>query len=353
MSMTDQAAVKDYIAKYQLEDELSTAVNMALKQNSDDPFGVISAYLKTLANDPDDADDDDDMIMEEEEQALPTTKPRGRRDQVMAAAVEVPADFVPPVYEKPPAVMDWLAEVIATNKLMKTLPPSDRQQLMMAFQETKFSKGDNIIKQGDPGDKFYILDQGVCDISVIGKGSVMKATKGIAFGELALLQNAPRAATVTAEGDVTAWQLDILSFKSILMGKAKSDEDFQMGVMNDIELLKALDQSDKQTLMSAMREKEFKTGRAIICEGDEGNTFYIITKGEVKCTKVGSSAEVSRRLKKGDFFGELALLGNDKRQATVTACEDTTVLMVDRAAFERVLGGLAELQSASKGQGRS
>ena len=59
-----------------------------------------------------------------------------------------------------------------------------------------FAKGDFIIKQGDKGDNFYILDEGECDISVEGKGSVMTATKGIAFGELALLHNAPRAATV-------------------------------------------------------------------------------------------------------------------------------------------------------------
>ena len=50
-----------------------------------------------------------------------------------------------------------------------------------------FAKGDFIIKQGDKGDNFYILDEGECDISVEGKGSVMTATKGIAFGELALL----------------------------------------------------------------------------------------------------------------------------------------------------------------------
>ena len=79
---------------------------------------------------------------------------------------------------------------------MKNLEPSDREQLGKAFQKVSFAKGDFIIKQGDKGDNFYILDEGECDISVEGKGSVMTATKGIAFGELALLHNAPRAATV-------------------------------------------------------------------------------------------------------------------------------------------------------------
>ena len=70
--VSDQAAVKEYISKYQLEDELSAAVNMAIKANSDNPFKLISEYLKTLA-DPesdDDADDDDDDADDDDALAL-------------------------------------------------------------------------------------------------------------------------------------------------------------------------------------------------------------------------------------------------------------------------------------------
>ena len=137
------------------------------------------------------------------------------------------------------------------------------------------------------------------------------------------------------DGQVTAWALDILSFKSILMGKANNDADMQMKTLDGIELLKGVSKEDKQTICTSMREKVYKAGRMIICEGDEGNTFYIIAyapslspplarprlrrlrrrgssgsrawrgrEGEVKCTKAASGAtEVSRRLVAGDFFG--------------------------------------------------
>jgi hypothetical protein len=75
---------------------------------------------------------------------------------------------------------------------------------------------------------------------------------------------------------VTAWALDILSFKSILMGKANNDADMQMKTLEGIDLLKGLSKEDKQTLCTSMREKVYKAGRMILCEGDEGNTFYII-----------------------------------------------------------------------------
>jgi len=351
-AMADQAAVKEYIAKYQLEDELSAAVNMAIKQNSDDPFGVISEYLKTLANEKDD-DDDDDVIMEEDEQSVPAMKPRGRRDQVMAAAVDIPEGFAPPVYEKSSAQTAWLKDVLDNNKLTKFLTPSDRGQLLLAFQEKTFEKGTDIIKQGAAGDNFYILDQGECDIKVNDK-LVMKAVKGVAFGELALLQNAPRAATVTANDAVTAWVLDILSFKCILMGKAKTDATDYMKILDTIELLNPLKKAEKQTLCTSMKEKEFPENKIILCEGEEGNTFYLIRDGEVKCTKNASGAtEVSRRLKTGDFFGELALLNSEKRAATVTAVKKTQVLMIDRSAFERVVGVLSEITSAATTQARN
>lgn len=61
----------------------------------------------------------------------------------------------------------------------------------------------------------------------------------------------------------------------------------------------------------------------------------------MKCTKAGRG-EVSRRLTTGDFFGELALLKSDKREATVTATTETICLSISRPAFTRVLGPLSE-----------
>ena len=60
------------------------------------------------------------------------------------------------------------------------------------------------------------------------------------------------------------------------MGKANNDADMQMKTLDGIDLLKGLSKEDKQTICTSMREKVYKAGRMIICEGDEGNTFYII-----------------------------------------------------------------------------
>ena len=75
-------------------------------------------------------------------------------------------------------------------------------------------------------------------------------------------------------------------------------------------------------------------------EGSAGNAFYIVADGEVKVTKESEDGEVSKRLACGDYFGELALLHCDRRQATVTATKKARVLVLDRRTFKRLLGPL-------------
>ena len=142
--------------------------------------------------------------------------------------------------------------------------------LMKAFQEVRFKQGQQIIKQGEPGDKFYLLDSGTCDIAVQGKGTVMKATRGLAFGELALLHNAPRAATVTAESDVSAWQVDAATFKSILMSKSKSDAQDYASFIKEVPLLKSLSKEDVRSLLDALEEQAFGAEQQLRCYSVNG-----------------------------------------------------------------------------------
>jgi cAMP-dependent protein kinase regulator len=81
-------------------------------------------------------------------------------------------------------------------------------------------------------------------------------------------------------------------------------------------------------------------GDTIIAEGELGDKFYIVKDGEVACTKEGVAGEVCPRLTAGSYFGELALLNDSKRAATVTAAADTTCLTMSSVTFKRLLGPL-------------
>ena len=253
---------------------------------------------------------------------------RGRRAQVIGQKVEVPANWRPPVFPKTAEDLEFLQQVCMSDSLFKSLNQSDVEVIMRAFQPVKFDVGSTIIKQGDPGDKLYVIQSGECDITVNGK-TVMKAKRGVKFGELALLHNAPRAATVTAEATVNTFSLDGTTFKAIMMGKAQQDTKDYLGFIGEVRILQSLPKADQLRLVDALQEREYAEGARIIKEGDEGDYFYIIRDGEVKCTQEATGEfEVSKRLRKGEYFGELSLLSAQRRAATVIATKKTQVQTV-------------------------
>ena len=91
------------------------------------------------------------------------------------------------------------------------------------------------------------------------------------------------------------------------------------------------------------RHKFPSAGRVILAEGDEGNHFFLVRSGEVKCTQGPESKVQGKHLGRGDFFGELALLSTDQRAATVTAVQPTQVLMISRSEFTSMLGSLSDM----------
>eukprot|EP00966_Prymnesium_polylepis_P124417 2877190-Prymnesium_polylepis.1 len=98
--------VKAYLAKWDIENELTNAVNLAVKEDSDDPYRIISDYLRALAKEQDDEDDDeDDIIMEGDE--MPVMAPRTQRAGVCKKTAHSPRrahhGVVPSLTWKPPA----------------------------------------------------------------------------------------------------------------------------------------------------------------------------------------------------------------------------------------------------------
>ena len=102
---------------------------------------------------------------------------------------------------------------------------------------------------------------------------------------------------------------------------------------------------DPCPLPDALKRVTYETGELIIRQGEPGNEFFIIEEGAVMCTKASGGVEekVSDELGVGAYFGELALLNDDVRQASVKALEPTVCLTLDRATFKRVLGPLESI----------
>lgn len=245
-------------------------------------------------------------------------------------------DWTPDHYkEKSEQQLQRLEKSIRNNFLFNKLDSDSKRLVINCLEEKSVLKGATIIKQGDQGDYFYVVEKGTVDFYV-NDNKVNSSGPGSSFGELALMYNSPRAATVVATSDCLLWALDRLTFRKILLGSSFKKRLMYDDLLKSMPVLKSLTTYDRAKLADALDTKIYQPGETIIREGDQGENFYLIEYGAVDVSKKGQG--VINKLKDHDYFGEVALLNDLPRQATVTATKRTKVATLGKSGFQRLLG---------------
>ncbi len=176
-------------------------------------------------------------------------------------------------------------------------------------------------------------------------------TAGGSFGELALMYNAPRAATViSAEPNCTLWALDRLTFRRILMESTFARRRMYESFLEEVPLLASLTPYERSKIADALESQKYPRGSTIIQEGDAGESFYLLEAGEAAAYRSGNPTPV-KHYQKGDFFGELALLNDAPRAASVVSKSDVKVATLGKSAFQRLLGPVEGIMRRTKYEG--
>jgi len=171
---------------------------------------------------------------------------------------------------------------------------------------------------------------------------------GGSFGELALMYNAPRAATVmSAEGQCTLWSLDRITFRRILMDSTFQRRRLYESFLEEVPLLSSLTKYERSKIADALDPQKYPEGTTIIKEGDAGEAFYLLESGEAEAFKEGTSNPV-KAYKKGDYFGELALLNDAPRAASVISKTEVKVATLGKDGFQRLLGPVESIMRRTK-----
>ncbi|KAF4800377.1 hypothetical protein TURU_044771 [Turdus rufiventris] len=202
-----------------------------------------------------------------------------------------------------------------------------------------------IMQNCDEGDNFYVIDQGEVDVYVNGEW-VTSIGEGGSFGELALIYGTPRAATVKAKTDLKLWGIDRDSYRRILMGSTLRKRKMYEEFLSKVSILESLDKWERLTVADALEPVQFEDGEKIVVQGEPGDDFFIITEGTASVLQRRSDNEEYvevGRLGPSDYFGEIALLLNRPRAATVVARGPLKCVKLDRPRFERVLGPCSEI----------
>ncbi|XP_051954558.1 cGMP-dependent protein kinase 1 isoform X2 [Xyrauchen texanus] len=197
--------------------------------------------------------------------------------------------------------------------------------------------GDNIITEGTEGNSMYIVAVGELRVTQAGR-DLRNLTSGDVFGELAILYNCKRTASVKAITSVKLWCIERQTYRSIMTNNSKQKREQLMGFLKTACTLKALNDIQLSKIIDSMEEVKFQKKEVIVREGAEGNTFYIILKGEVLVTKnVSGQQKIIRKMGEGEHFGELALIREIRRTATCTAVGAVTCFSIDKEVFEETI----------------
>lgn len=243
-----------------------------------------------------------------------------------------------------------LQEACKDILLFKNLDQEQLSEVLDAMFEKIVKVDEHVIDQGDDGDNFYVIERGTYDILVTKDNqtrSVGQYDNRGSFGELALMYNTPRAATIVATSEGSLWGLDRVTFRRIIVKNNAQKRRMFESFIESVPLLKSLEVSERMKIVDVIAEKSYKDGERIITQGEKADCFYIIESGEVsiliksktKANKDDENQEVEiARCHKGQYFGELALVTNKPRAASAYAVGDVKCLVMDVQAFERLLG---------------
>ncbi|KAL0213910.1 hypothetical protein P9112_006094 [Eukaryota sp. TZLM1-RC] len=224
-------------------------------------------------------------------------------------------------------------EIVQNVRFFSFLDPFLRQDVALNLQLRSFSKDEVIITQGhhDPSPSFFIVEQGSVDFFSEPDGESdhqARNHKGTAtrfdyFGELSSLTSPPRprACTVVAKEDGTLlWELDHDTFTKHLAPVINSLRSRISPSLSKVALFSGLDEYVRTLIADWTELRTFETGSEIVVEGDLGKEFFVILEGNAMVLKNDQGQrEVIGELHGGDYFGELALLYNHSRFATVIA----------------------------------
>jgi len=307
----------------------------------------------TKVDEEEDDEEDEDDDEGPDEIPEPPKMNRGPRQSVSAEAYGMwnkkSLDFAAPVYDKTVEQKTRIEKCLESSFLFNGLDKQDLNTLILAFKEKKVTAGERVIQQGDDGDCMYMLETGSVDcLKKVGDDEKVVKTcdSGEVFGELALLYNCARAASVVATEDGTLWVLDRETFNFIVKDAASKKRDTYTEFLKKVPLFANMDTYEMMTVADALKVETTEKDSQVIKQGDVGDKFYIILSGECVAKQSLLPGQPEQEMMvhtAGDYFGELSLIKNQPRAASVYTSAQAKLLSMDRKTFKRLLGPIAEI----------
>jgi putative peptide zinc metalloprotease protein len=226
--------------------------------------------------------------------------------------------------------------VLARVRFLAGLPGASLAAMASHQEVERFGPGQIVFTAGDAGDRFYLVRSGRLR-AIAPDGTVFGTiVPGEGFGELALLDRTERSATVEALEPVELWSLRRGHFnrwvaeRYEIAARIRASRG-ERSALASLPFFRGLNGQELDRISARMRTIRFAPGQVVFYAGDPGDRYYVIREGKALVTL--PDGRPVRTLGPGDGFGELALLFNKPRTATVTAASGLVVAALERLDF--------------------
>ena len=285
-------------------------------------------------------------------------------------------DQKPVSFSKDERVVEIILKALESSALFKNYKLLGRL-LVDGFERVDAVVGEVVVQQHDMGDFFYIIQSGRADIHMQSDGySIKLGTLGSGefFGELALLYNTPRAATVMCIEPTILWRISRQNYRAIVAQNTAKTATHYVSLISNVEILgkrfgDVLSSKELHKVVSSVEVEVFEHDTVIVRQFTTADYFYIIVEGQVEVWRDGTTDGRKRLsiqegldldgkalskdyygskvtvLTEGCYFGEKALLGDDERQASCLAIGRVTCLSLNRSDFIGIMGRFQDLQA--------
>jgi len=260
-------------------------------------------------------------------------------DDAVVSFDKCPASGLPTVtdYSKTPHDRDMIMAAVKNNRVLGEVMYLTEEQCAI-FVETvhlvHVERGSNVFSKGDRGTAFFIVHEGILKVHLDGSVGI-KLRHGDTFGELALMYDEPRSATIEAVVDCKLWVMPQKAFREVSQISARRKLIEYSRVLQRVPVLQShVDSSQFEMLASVVEETVFMEGDMVCIKGQDCGTLFLVFEGECTYEQNGET----KTLHKGDWMGEEQLLENVPATATVSVRSDTaSVLVLDADGYNFIM----------------
>jgi cGMP-dependent protein kinase len=241
---------------------------------------------------------------------------------------------------------ELISKAMKSDRVCAMLEEGHVNSVLQSVEYFEFPATTRVVKQGDTGESFFVIDEGTLLVEVSGK-VVNTMDRGKAFGGLALLYKCPRTASVTAQSACGCWGVTFETLHKVLEETGQKRYAENRKFVDSLRLFDALTSRQKDCFAEEVRPEVFETpGERVVTQGETSSAIHFVKSGELQAFSGGTVSTMGKheggkevaRFKAGESFGEHSMLYQEPHQNTVISMTKCELLVIGRESMIKVLG---------------